>query len=132
MPKIPIIINADPSNYVEYTREQLLEYERKRYKKRNNGEEPTEKQLLEIINRKYMEMVMFSAVTSVNEYEVERTDLDMIDVIRGDSRFAIKWIPAELRNYYTIVQANNADFAEEIVFNLDKYRKVRTQQRIHL
>ncbi len=73
-----------------------------------------------------MEMVMFSAVTSVNEYEVERTDLDMIDVIRGDSRFAIKWIPAELRNYYAIIQPNNADFAEEIVFNLDKYRKVRT------
>jgi hypothetical protein len=128
MPKIPIIINADPSNYVEYTREQLLEYERRRYKKRNNGEEPTEKQLLEIINRKDMEMVMFGdeIISNCNEYDVERTDLDMIDVIRGNSRFAIKWIPAELRNYYAIIQPNKDDFAEEIVFNLDKYRKVRT------
>jgi len=130
MPKIPVILNADPSNYVEYTREQLLEYERLRY----NGEEPTEKQLLEIINRKDMEMVMFGdeIISNCNEYDVERTDLDMIDVIRGDSRFAIKWIPAELRNYYAIIQPNKDDFAEEIVFNLDKYRKVRTQQRIHL
>lgn len=123
MPKIPVILNADPRNYVEYTTEQITEYERRRYKKRNNGEEPTKKQLTKIMHEHEMEMIMFGAITSNDEYDLERTDPIMVSVVEGDSRLTIKWIPAELLNYYEIIQPNEDDWREEIVFNLDKYRK---------
>jgi hypothetical protein len=124
MPKIPVILNADPSNYVEYTTEQLIEYERRRYKKRNNGEEPTKKQLTKIMHEHEMEMIMFSTITSNDEYDLERTDPIMVSIVQdSSSRLTIKWIPAEFSNYYAIIQPNKDDWAEEIVFHLDKYRK---------
>jgi len=121
MATFPVILNDDPNYYVSYSPKQIWEYERRRYKLKHGGREPTDDELNKIITGIEFEIANFCV--NEFEYELQRDDPIMVVIVAENFDPSVKLrivqVPAEWKNKFAIVQPNKDDFAEIVIYNED-------------
>lgn len=117
----PVILNDDPNDCVSYSPKQIWEYERRRYKLKHGGREPTDDELNKIIMAVEYEIANFCV--NEFEYELQRDNPIMVAIVAENYdpnvKLRIEHIPIEWKNKFAIVQPNKDDFAEIVVYNED-------------